>query len=86
MYTATLSETNQEVIVKFTARYNEVAHRLLAKARLAPKLHFCEYGWRPIHGHYGPCGWEVHLAAPKGQNTSSCHCLEEGQGGGGSPS
>jgi len=42
MYTATLSDTNQEVIVKFTARYNVVAHRLLADADLAPKLHFCE--------------------------------------------
>ena len=41
MYIATLGDTN-EVIVKFTARYNEVAHRLLADADLAPKLHFCE--------------------------------------------
>src|SRR5258705_203500 len=41
MYTATLNDTNQEVIVKFTARYNEAAHRLLAEARLAPRLHFC---------------------------------------------
>jgi serine/threonine protein kinase len=41
MYTATLDDTNQEVIVKFTARYNEAAHRLLANARLAPRLHFC---------------------------------------------
>jgi hypothetical protein len=36
MYIATLSDTNKEVIVKFTARYNEVAHRLLADADLAP--------------------------------------------------
>jgi hypothetical protein len=42
MYTAALSDTNQEVIVKFTARYNEVAHRLLAEAGLAPRLYFCE--------------------------------------------
>ena len=42
MYIATLSDTNKEVIVKFTARYNEVAHHLLADADLAPKLHFCE--------------------------------------------
>ena len=42
MYIATLGDTNEEVIVKFTARYNEVAHRLLAGADLAPKLHFCE--------------------------------------------
>ena len=42
MYIATLGDTDQEVIVKFTARYNEVAHRLLADADLAPKLHFCE--------------------------------------------
>lgn len=41
MYIATLGDTN-EVIVKFTARYNEAAHRLLADADLAPKLHFCE--------------------------------------------
>jgi len=41
MYTATLDDSNQEVIVKFTARYNEVAHRLLANAQLAPRLHFC---------------------------------------------
>ncbi|CAA7270480.1 unnamed protein product [Cyclocybe aegerita] len=41
MYIATLGDTDEEVIVKFTARYNEVAHRLLADAQLAPKLHFC---------------------------------------------
>lgn len=41
MYTATLDDTNKEVIVKFTARYNEAAHRILAEAQLAPKLHFC---------------------------------------------
>jgi hypothetical protein len=41
MYIATLDDTSQEVIVKFTARYNEAAHRLLAEAQLAPKLHFC---------------------------------------------
>ncbi|KAF8153399.1 hypothetical protein B0H34DRAFT_723389 [Crassisporium funariophilum] len=41
MCIATLGNTNK-VIVKFTARYNEVAHRLLADADLAPKLHFCE--------------------------------------------
>lgn len=41
MYVATLDDNNQEVIVKFTARYNEQAHRLLAEARLAPRLHFC---------------------------------------------
>ena len=42
MYIATLGDTNKEVIVKFTARCNEVAHRLLVDADLAPKLHFCE--------------------------------------------
>ena len=42
MYIATLSNTKEEVIVKFTAHYNEVAHHLLADANLAPKLHFCE--------------------------------------------
>ena len=41
MYTATLSNTNQDVIVKFTVRYNEVA-RLLTEAELTPRLHFCE--------------------------------------------
>lgn len=49
MYTATLSATNHKVIVKFTARYNELAHRLLADAQLAPTLHFCE---RVIGGLY----------------------------------
>jgi hypothetical protein len=42
MYTAILSDTDQQVIVKFTPRYNEVAHCLLTKAELAPRLHFCE--------------------------------------------
>ena len=41
IYVATLSGTSQEVVVKFTARYNEEAHRLLAKSQLAPDLHFC---------------------------------------------
>jgi hypothetical protein len=36
MYLANLDDTNQDVIVKFTVRYNEAAHHLLA-----PKLHFC---------------------------------------------
>ena len=40
-YIATLN-TRQEVVVKFTTRYNEMAHRLLADNNLAPKLHFCE--------------------------------------------
>lgn len=42
MYIATLGDTDQEVIVKFTARYNKEAHVLLANAGLAPKLYFCE--------------------------------------------
>ncbi|KAJ2914043.1 hypothetical protein MD484_g6368, partial [Candolleomyces efflorescens] len=42
MYIATLGDTDQEVIVKFTARYNKEAHSLLANAGFAPKLHFCE--------------------------------------------
>ncbi|KDR71452.1 hypothetical protein GALMADRAFT_143725 [Galerina marginata CBS 339.88] len=41
MYVATLNDTNEEVIVKFTARYNEAAHRLLSEAKLAPTLYFC---------------------------------------------
>lgn len=42
LYVATLPATKQDVIVKFTARYSEEAHRLLAKAQLAPTLHYCE--------------------------------------------
>ena len=42
MYIATLSDTNEEVIVKFTARYNIAAHRLLSEAKLAPRLYFCD--------------------------------------------
>ena len=49
MYIATLGDTGNEVIVKFTARYNQVDHRLLANEDLAPKLHFCE---RVIGGLY----------------------------------
>ena len=37
MYIAILGDTNKEVIVKFTARYNEVAHPLLADADHVPK-------------------------------------------------
>ena len=33
LYIATLHDSDQEVIVKFTARYNERAHRLLAEAQ-----------------------------------------------------
>lgn len=40
-YIATLDDTNQEVIVKFTVRYNEAAHHLIASAQLTPRLHFC---------------------------------------------
>jgi hypothetical protein len=43
MYTATLSDTNEEVIVKFTARYSEMAHRILAEVELALRLHFCQH-------------------------------------------
>jgi len=39
MYTATLDDTNEEVIVKFTARYNEAAHRLLAKKFNLPRTY-----------------------------------------------
>jgi hypothetical protein len=42
IYIATLGDTSQEVVVKFTAHYNEAAHRILAEAQLAPTLHFCE--------------------------------------------
>jgi RIO-like serine/threonine protein kinase len=42
MYIATLSNTDQEVIVKFTACYNVEAHRLLAEVGFAPTLRFCE--------------------------------------------
>ena len=37
MYTATL-DTDHEVIVKFTACYNEAAHRVLADTQLAPTV------------------------------------------------
>ena len=42
MYTAILGDNNEEVIVKFTARYNTVAHCRLSEAGLAPRLHFCD--------------------------------------------
>jgi len=41
MYIAVLDDTSEDVIVKFTAHYNDAAQRLLAEAGLAPKLHFC---------------------------------------------
>ena len=42
MYIATLDDdAEKEVIVKFTARYNETAHRLLANAQPALRLYFC---------------------------------------------
>ncbi|TDL20575.1 hypothetical protein BD410DRAFT_821803 [Rickenella mellea] len=41
LYVAILTATNHEVVVKFTARYSEEAHRLLAEAQLAPALHYC---------------------------------------------
>jgi len=41
MYIATFNGTDKEVVVKFTARYNEVAHRILAEAGFAPALRFC---------------------------------------------
>ena len=42
MYFAKLASSGEEVVVKFTARYNKAAHELLADAGFAPKLHFCE--------------------------------------------
>ena len=42
MYFATLADTGEDVIVKITPRYSKKAHGLLAKAGLAPTLHFCE--------------------------------------------
>lgn len=33
----------REVIVKFTYRYGKAGHKLLATAKLAPKLYFCEF-------------------------------------------
>ncbi|KAF4586492.1 Oligosaccharide translocation protein rft1 [Pleurotus pulmonarius] len=43
LYRATLESDGDktEVVVKFTSRYNEAAHRLLSDAQLAPKLHWC---------------------------------------------
>ena len=86
IYVATLSNTGQEVVVKFTARYNEVAHRLLADSQLAPTLHFCGRVVGNLYMVVILCGWEVHLAAPRGGNTSSCSCLEESQERIGAPS
>ncbi|KIM45609.1 hypothetical protein M413DRAFT_24776 [Hebeloma cylindrosporum] len=42
LYIATMDGTDKEVVVKFTGRYNETAHRILAIAGLAPELHFCQ--------------------------------------------
>ena len=39
--TAAATAPDTEVVVKFTARYNAEAHRLLDKAGLAPRLHSC---------------------------------------------
>ncbi|KAG5635434.1 hypothetical protein H0H81_011254, partial [Sphagnurus paluster] len=41
MYMATMYGVQNKVVVKFTPRYNQYAHGLLAKAGFAPKLHFC---------------------------------------------
>ena len=42
MYIAALNGTDKEpeVVVKSTARYNEKAYRILAKAGFSPELHF----------------------------------------------
>jgi len=42
MYVAAMDGTDNDVIVKFTARYHKKAHRILAGAGFAPKLYFCE--------------------------------------------
>ncbi|KAG5649766.1 hypothetical protein H0H81_002108 [Sphagnurus paluster] len=49
MYIAELDGIENDVLVKFTTRYNEKAHGILADAGLAPKLHFCT---RVIGGLY----------------------------------
>ncbi|TFK19282.1 hypothetical protein FA15DRAFT_648623 [Coprinopsis marcescibilis] len=41
IYNATLDSTGEEVVVKFTPRYNQAAHTILSNLGLAPKLHFC---------------------------------------------
>jgi len=41
MYIARLGGTDEETVIKFTARYHEKAHRILASSVFAPKLHFC---------------------------------------------
>ena len=46
VYTGTL-EGGEQVLIKFTYRYNEKAHALLAEAGLAPRLHF----FNPIVGN-----------------------------------
>ena len=35
------SDEEVDVVVKFTVRYHERAHRILAEGQLAPALHFC---------------------------------------------
>jgi hypothetical protein len=60
----------QEVVVKFVTRYNEVAHQILAKNKLAPQLYeYYDYGhvvgWRKM----------VVMERVKGQPMSEC---EEG--------
>ena len=42
VYKAFAKEMNLTVTVKFTAKYNQDAHRRLAEVGLAPKLWFCE--------------------------------------------
>lgn len=64
LYIATL-DTNQDVSVKFAARYNEEAHRLLAEAQLAPRLYFCGLVVGGIHMIVmervdGKSVWELH--------------------------
>ena len=45
LYRATLGDADAdgatEVVIKFSSRYGEAAHRLLSDANLAPKLHWC---------------------------------------------
>lgn len=74
-------ETGQgvEVVVKFTVRYHEEAHRILATKGLAPVLHFCI----PLVGNMFMIimdyvdGTPLHLATKKPENHDKiCNDLE----------
>ena len=81
MYIAALDGTNNDVIVKFTARYHEKAHCILASAGFAPKLHFCE---RVVGGLYmvvmdhvdGKSLWQLQVEKKKIPTVVSKHICQ----------